>query len=197
MSPCGSKSGVIYEVTASLGVRVSRGELGEVDRPGEGPASFYRAHATELTRFATSLVGAGDAQDVVANAVAKTLAARPWASLENPRAYLFRAVYREAMSWRRLAARRRVRHAVEAERLSSVEPPIVEDLPSHDSSVVVALARLSARQRAVVVLTYWEDRPIDDVARLLGTSEGTVKKHLARARRSLRSMLGSDHPEDE
>jgi len=175
---------------------VSSGELGDPrDRPVEDPASFYRAHANELTHFATSLVGPADAPDVVANAVAKTLAAREWSSLDNPRAYLFRAVYREAMSWRRLAARRSVRHALDAERLSAVERTVTT--PEHDSRVAAAVARLSARQRAVVVLTYWGDRSIDEIARMLGTSEGTVKKHLARARQSLRSMLETKDGETE
>jgi DNA-directed RNA polymerase specialized sigma24 family protein len=113
--------GVTERVTVDLEVGVSPGELGDPpDRPVEDPVSFYRAHAPELTRFASSLVGGGDAQDVVANAVAKTLAAREWSTLDSPRAYLFRAVYREAMSWPRLAARRSVRRSMDAERLSAV-----------------------------------------------------------------------------
>lgn len=188
--------GVIEEVTVDLEVGVSPGELGDSsDRPVEEPASFYRAHADELTRFATGLVGGGDAQDVVANAVAKTLAARDWSTLDNPRAYLYRAVYREAMSWRRLAARRAVRHSADAERLSSMDRAVPAESPEHDSHVAAAVARLSARQRAVVVLTYWDDRSIDEVAQVLGTSEGTVKKHLARARDSLRSLLRPDDSE--
>jgi RNA polymerase sigma factor (sigma-70 family) len=80
-------------------------------------------------------------------------------------------------------------------RLSAVERTVTT--PEHDSRVAAAVARLSARQRAVVVLTYWDDRSIDQVAEVLGTSEGTVKKHLARARRSLRSMLEPDDGETE
>jgi RNA polymerase sigma-70 factor (ECF subfamily) len=156
------------------------------------PAAFYRAHADELTRFATSIVGPSDAQDVVANAVAKTLSARRWSSLDNPRAYLFRAVYREASSWRRMAASRAFRHAVDAERLSAVDRAVEPDANPHNAHVAAAVARLTLRQRAVIVLTYWADQPIEEIARILGVSEGTVKKHLARARSALRTALDEE-----
>jgi RNA polymerase sigma factor (sigma-70 family) len=178
-------------VTVGLEVWVSAGQVGEPAGRIEDAAAFYRAHADELTRFATGLVGRSDAADVVANAVAKTLAARDWDSLDNPRAYLFRAVYREAMSWRRAAARRSVRHRTDAERLSAADKAVSDPL-DHDERVAAAIAQLSGRQRAVILLTYWDDRPIDEVAQVLGTSAGSVKKHLARARSALRAQLGDD-----
>ncbi len=161
------------------------------------PAAFYRAHAAELTRFATSLVGPDDAADVVADAVAKTLSARDWSTLENPRAYVYRAVYREAVSWRRAAARRSVRREADAGHLGARERSI--DPPTTDprSDVAQAIAGLSARQRAVVFLAYWEDRRIDEIAEILHTSDGSVRKHLARARRTLRVQLGEANDEDE
>ena len=48
---------------------------------------------------------------------------------------------------------------------------------------------LSPRQRAAVVLTYWDDLPPDETAEILEMSEGSVKKHLARARSKLRMVL--------
>jgi DNA-directed RNA polymerase specialized sigma24 family protein len=52
-----------------------------------------------------------------------------------------------------------------------------------------AVARLSMRQRAVVVLTYWADLAPPAVAERLGISEGSVRRHLARARARLREVL--------
>jgi RNA polymerase sigma factor (sigma-70 family) len=182
-------------VTVDVEVWVS-GEVGEpCSRPEEDPAAFYRAHAPEFMRFATTLVGADDAADVVASAVAKTLAAREWSSLDNPRAYVFRAVFREAMSWRRLAARRALRHTADAGHLGAVERAIGPDMTESRSRVVQAVAGLSGRQRAVVFLAYWDDKRIDDIAEILGLSTGAVKKHLARARQTLRTVLG-DEEED-
>jgi RNA polymerase sigma-70 factor (sigma-E family) len=65
--------------------------------------------------------------------------------------------------------------------------------PSYDSETPVdllqALRRLSVNQRAAIVLHYYEDRPIDEVAEILDCSENTVKSHLHRGRSSLRSLL--------
>ena len=49
--------------------------------------------------------------------------------------------------------------------------------------------KLSVQQRASVVLTYWEDLAPSQVAGRLGISEGSVKRHLARARSRLKELL--------
>ena len=55
--------------------------------------------------------------------------------------------------------------------------------------MVRAVAALSVRQRAVIVLTYWLDLHPAGIAGLLGVSEGAVRRHLARARAHLREVL--------
>lgn len=57
------------------------------------------------------------------------------------------------------------------------------------ADVVLALARLSPRQRACVVLRYFEDMTIEQVAETLGNAPGTVKRHLHDAMRVLRDVL--------
>ncbi|GHH69248.1 sigma-70 family RNA polymerase sigma factor [Promicromonospora soli] len=57
------------------------------------------------------------------------------------------------------------------------------------ADVVQALSRLSPRQRACVVLRYFEDMTIDQVAETLGNAPGTVKRHLHDALRILRDVL--------
>lgn len=56
--------------------------------------------------------------------------------------------------------------------------------------VLDALATLPPRSRAVVVLRYWEDQSVEQVAALLGCSEGNVKSQSARALAKLRDRLG-------
>jgi RNA polymerase sigma-70 factor (sigma-E family) len=56
--------------------------------------------------------------------------------------------------------------------------------------VLGALATLPPRARAVVVLRYWEDLGVDQVAALLGCSAGNVKSQSARALSKLRELLG-------
>lgn len=57
------------------------------------------------------------------------------------------------------------------------------------ADVVLALDRLTPRQRACVVLRYFEDMTIEQVAETLGNAPGTVKRHLHDALRVLRDVL--------
>ena len=61
--------------------------------------------------------------------------------------------------------------------------------PGERLDITVALGRLPLRQRLAVVLFYLDDRPICQVAGLMGVSEGTVNRHLFRAREALRTYL--------
>ena len=67
--------------------------------------------------------------------------------------------------------------------------PEASHLLDVDVDVLAAVDRLSVRQRAVVVLTYWEDLAPGEVAARLGISDGSVRRHLNRARSRLREQL--------
>jgi RNA polymerase sigma-70 factor (ECF subfamily) len=148
-------------------------------------ADLYRKHAEELTRLATGLVGPDAAADVVSAAVLGCLAHRGWRQVENRRAYLFRSVVNESAKFHRANARRwsRERRVADA---SAVDPPEVRP------EVLAAVGRLSYRQRAVIVLTYWADLDPVRIGDLLGITEGSVRRHLARARARLKEVL-DDH----
>lgn len=146
----------------------------------------YRLHADELIRYATTLVGPDRAHDVVTDAFLKVFD-HGTDDVEHLRAYLFRAVYRRAVDVNRSRDRRRRREERDGrERLHLAPGP-----PSVSAAVDArdALDVLTDQQRAVVFLTYWRDRTASDVADLLGVSEGTVKQHLARARKKMREVL--------
>ncbi len=146
---------------------------------------LYRKYANDLVTFATGLVGPADAADVVADAVARVLASARWRHARNRRAYLFGSVLNEARMHHRSTMRRRAREAraaqPEARTETAVRPELLE-----------AVAALSVRQRAVVVLTYWHDMHERDTAELLGISVGTVRRHLARAHERLRGVINDD-----
>jgi RNA polymerase sigma-70 factor (ECF subfamily) len=55
--------------------------------------------------------------------------------------------------------------------------------------LAAALERLSARQRSIFVLRHYEDRPLGEIAAILGLDTGTVKAHMARAVAKLREEL--------
>jgi RNA polymerase sigma-70 factor (sigma-E family) len=70
------------------------------------------------------------------------------------------------------------------------------DGSAHDERerLMTALARVPARQRAVLVLRYWDDNSIATTAELLGCSEGTVKSQAARGLAALRGVLEDESP---
>ena len=145
-------------------------------------SEVYRRHADELVRYATALVGPAGAADVVIDAVVAAFESLAWPTVENQRAYLYRAVLNRSLSVRRSDARRVAREG----RFVARDSVVVGD-SSLDAQR--ALANLSPQQRAVVYLTYWEDLTPAQVSVLLNVSEGTVRKQLARAREQLRRIL--------
>lgn len=61
------------------------------------------------------------------------------------------------------------------------------------SAAAEAVAGLGARKRVVVVLHYWLDLPLDEIAGVLGLPVGTVASRLSRALAELRLVLEADH----
>jgi RNA polymerase sigma-70 factor (sigma-E family) len=121
------------------------------------------------------------AEDLLQTALTKAWFA--WERLnDDPRAYVRRVLVTTSVSWRR----RRWSREVPTEKLP--EPPLtgtVDDrAPGQD--LWAALGRLPARQRAVVVLRFYEDLSVAETAQLLGCSVGTVKSQCSKALASLR-----------
>lgn len=162
------------------------GEMTDLEAQQVSPLSdvedAYRRFSSDLVRFASVLVGSDAAADVVSSAVLRLLDAGD-KSVRNHRAYLFQVVANEARNWKRGEARRRVREE-KSSRGTDMSYP-AEPYPE----VRRAVEGLSVRQRAVVYLTYWEDLTDQRVADHLGISAGSVRRHLARARKKLRGVL--------
>lgn len=103
-------------------------------------------------------------------------------TVDDQRAYLYRSVLNEVRMRHRSTMRRRAR-----EMRTAVSEAIFD--PEVRPEVMEAMSVLTAKQRAAVVLTYWEDLSPSEVAQRLGVSEGTVRRHLARGRSKLREVL--------
>ena len=144
----------------------------------------YRSYSQELTRYATGLVGPFDAPDVVADACLKAFETRSWPDVMDRRAYLYKTVLTVAQDHHRRTLSRRLREMKAAAREQVPDPSATVDV-----EVLEAVERLSVQQRAAVFLTYWEDLTPNDVAQRMGVSTGTVKRHLARARKRLGEWL--------
>ena len=70
------------------------------------------------------------------------------------------------------------------------EPAPVSDASLEDRQVVrAALALVPRRQQAVLVLRFYYDLPVDEVAGILGCTSGTVKSHTSRGLTTLRRLL--------
>ncbi|MFG1617209.1 SigE family RNA polymerase sigma factor [Nonomuraea wenchangensis] len=146
---------------------------------------FVAARSPALMRLGFLLAG-GDqhaAEDLVQSALAK-LAAK-WRRVAAPEAYVRQTMYRQQVSWWRTSARR-------GEVIRADLPETAGRDLNHQSELRMvlraALARLTARQRAVVVLRYFEDLPEREVARTLGCSVGTVRSTAHRSLARLREI---------
>ena len=145
-------------------------------------SDVFERYGVELTRFATSLAGPSDAQDIVSDALLRTLWSPGWDQVIDQRAYLYRAVISQARMTHRSDTRRRQRER-------EVGTVLVAQPRAENVDVWDALDRLSVDERAVVFLTYWEDLPESETADRLEVSERTVRRRLGRARQKLGRML--------
>jgi RNA polymerase sigma factor (sigma-70 family) len=147
-------------------------------------AAFYAAHRLDAARWAVALVGRRDVGEELAQDALLRTSAR-LGTIDNPAAYLRRAVVNACRSWQRSASRERQR----VERAHAERPPSVSD-DSHE--LLDSLARLGYRQRAAVVLRYWADWPDDQIAAALGCRPATVRVLLHRGLAALRKELEED-----
>ena len=125
------------------------------------------------------------AEDLVQTALAKTYAS--WRQVKDPAAapaYARVVLANTAASWFRKRGWRN-------EHPTEILPELTSETdPSMRPVVVDALRQLSPRQRAVVVLRYYDDLSVREVAQALGISEGTVKSQTFDALSRLRVLLG-------
>ena len=151
-----------------------------------GPADFeehYRAHWVTLVRLAYLMCGSRElAEDLVQTVFAS---AQPrWHTIDNHVAYLKRAVVNRAKDGQRRDVRRRCAPV-------PTGPEPVTQVPEIDETWALIL-RLPPPRRAVVVLHYYEDLPLVEVARILGRPDATVRSDHRRALDWLREELAHD-----
>lgn len=155
----------------------------------DGADDLYRALVPSMNRLAFLLCGdaefAEDAvHDAFLNVVAKLGA---HASEDVVKPYLRRAVINQVRSGWRSMLRRYTRQGLYAAQQPQHADPIE---PDDDPALTAALAGLSGRQRAVVVLTYYYDWDDARIAKELRCARGTVKSSRSRALTILRKELG-------
>jgi RNA polymerase sigma-70 factor (sigma-E family) len=152
-------------------------------------AAYTAASAARLRRTAYLLCGDWQrAEDELQAALVKLYLSwnrvRARGALD---AFVRTTLVRGLIDSRRRPWRREWAHAVLPDRAAP------EPLPLEDRLVVrEALALVPPRQRAVLVLRFYEDCDVAETARLVGCSEGTVKSQTARGLARLRELLAAD-----
>jgi len=169
------------------------GGSGAVQLPGPFE-HFYLQEYASVVKLAYALSGSrAGAEDIAQEAFLR--AYRDWDRVGS---------YEHRVAWvRRVAAnlatsglRRRVVEARALIRLAGRWEPAVDPMPAENAEFWAAVRALPSRQAQAVALYYLEDRSIQQTAAVLGCAEGTVKAHLAKARRALARRLGVDGGEE-
>jgi RNA polymerase sigma factor (sigma-70 family) len=148
-------------------------------------SAFFRAEFAPVLRTVTLILrDQSRAEEITQDAFIQLLHNWPKISrYERPQAWVRRVAVRLAM---RAIRRDRLWALVRLELLPSAAAPATRfDLPA-------AIGRLPGSQRAAIVLHYYEDRPVAEVAMILGCAESTARVHLHRGRERLRELLGED-----
>jgi RNA polymerase sigma factor (sigma-70 family) len=111
---------------------------------------------------------------------------------EAPEAWVRRVAIRLATG----DAKRERRRAVLARGTIARDPVEPSPAATTDHDLTAAIRSLPAQQRSVVVLFYFEDRPMEEIAEIVGCSVSTGWVHLHRARKRLGTLLSEEVTED-
>jgi len=159
--------------------------IGLVTEVDAGYSTFFRDEFPAVVRtIALMLRDRPRAEEITQDAFIQLLLAWPKISgYERPEAWVRRVAVRLAM------------RSIRRDRLwTLVRGGLLPSEPARPSRFDVdgAIRRLSASQRAAIVLHYYEDRPLAEVALILGCAEPTARVHLHHGRNRLRQLLGED-----
>jgi DNA-directed RNA polymerase specialized sigma24 family protein len=139
---------------------------------------FYEQHFTGLVRLAVLLTGSSEvAADLVQDCFVRLHG--HWSGVRQPLPYVRRSVVHACASHHRSAAR--------ARRTSSHLVPGATELGADELGD--ALAKLAPKQRAAIVLRFYDDLPEDDIARALRCRPATVRSLVHRGLAELRKVI--------
>jgi RNA polymerase sigma factor (sigma-70 family) len=143
--------------------------------------AVYRQDGARLWRALYAFAGNEDvASDAVAEAFAQAL--RRGEAIRDVRNWVWRSAFRLAKG--DLKRQSTVRHGPMPEGAAHDAYP--------DEQLLAALQDLTPQQRAVIVLHYYVDCPVNEIARRTGINSLAVRAHLSRGRKRLRVLLGDE-----
>jgi RNA polymerase sigma-70 factor (ECF subfamily) len=153
--------------------------------------ALYQRTAPRIHAYARTVGGWGEqSDDVVQETFLRYLAASPPPMTENQTmAYLYKIATRLTINRWRARGRERRRLGMPAEDAALENVPAEIPAPAISLDMERALARLKARDRALLWLVYVEGQSHREAARVMEISEPSVRVHLFRARRRLAGIL--------
>jgi RNA polymerase sigma-70 factor (sigma-E family) len=160
------------------------------DRDGAELEQLLAERGSSLMGAAIALAGSRqDGEDLLQAALERVL--RKPRRIEG---YLRRVLYNLAADgWRRHGTwKQKLQPVLRAESVTAAEPDPTREVDLRDA-LVRMLGQLPPRQRAVIVLRYWEQRTETETAALLGCSEGTVKSAASRGLQHLRELAADEN----
>ncbi|MCE7010784.1 SigE family RNA polymerase sigma factor [Kibdelosporangium philippinense] len=155
----------------------------------DGFDQFVTDRLDRLLRYATAMTcDRYLAQDIVQEVLLR--AQRRWPRIEAmdaPYLYVKRMVTNEYLSWRHRKAARDI--ASPSRMIDALTPPVGDPAVQHAErdAMRARIAVLPRKQRAALVLRYYEDCSDGEIATVLNCSEGTVRSHISRALKTLRA----------
>lgn len=159
-------------------------EVTQPEQRLDAMAAWFAREHLGLVRFATLVCGDQHlAEDLVQEAFVRAYAAGAQVHEEFGR-YTRKAI----VNLSRSRFRRRAAEARAYSKHGSPDDSYTIDL--RDDAIWNALLLLPVQQRAVIGLRFYEDLPEREIARVLGISQGGVKKHASRGIARLRELLG-------
>ncbi|MGC4788659.1 SigE family RNA polymerase sigma factor [Micromonospora sp. DT178] len=149
---------------------------------------FADSRLAALLRYAVMLTGdPHQAQDLVQDTMVRVqLNWRRVARADSPERYVRRMLTNQYVDWRRGSWVRRVLLRAEPDDAVPVRVDHAQHAVDRDQ-VWSWLSRLPRRQRATLVLRYYEDLPDAEIADILGCAVGTVRSSISRALATLRA----------
>lgn len=166
------------------GLAAIRGEVLAAEDVPDAVEELFRRDYDKFVRAAWLLSGSRDvAEDLVQDVFAVMLVSDHWRHADDLVSYVHRAVINRVRSWQRRQALER-RYAKES---LSGEPPVVVP-PDQLHGLPLYLAALSQRQRTAIVLRYYWDLPLAEVAAVMGCRVGTVTVLIRRALHKAQKM---------
>lgn len=151
-------------------------------------SDLVRQRGEALVRYAYLLTGdVAAAQDLVQEALVKVFV-RTRTGFQPD---VLEAYVRRTIATRSIDGHRRRRRWTQVEHLfAEVEDSIGDGDTDEGIDLRAALAGLARQERTAVVLRYFEDLTVPEVARAMGLAEGSVKRYLSNATRKLERQLG-------